>query len=160
HAGVTTSGGQLALQEHPLWTVPLPGTAYYPLIAGGTVFVTVGNAPGGTLGAYLYAFDAQTGATRWGPGDITGNSNWAGATSDAGKVFAIKGSGVLASFDATTGAAGWSVALGGGAGAPPTASNGVIYAVTDLALSAIDEASGNVLWSQQLAASYASAATV
>src|SRR5215831_3252894 len=63
HAGVTASGGVLALQETPLWSAPLSGASSYPIIAGGRVFVTTAGLPGsGTgYGTQLHAFDAQTG---------------------------------------------------------------------------------------------------
>ena len=50
HAGVTTSGGTLALQETPLWRVDLPGRISYPLIADGGVFATSAGIPGGGNG--------------------------------------------------------------------------------------------------------------
>ena len=38
HAGVTTSGGTLALQTQPVWSVQLPGPISYPLIDDGGVY--------------------------------------------------------------------------------------------------------------------------
>jgi hypothetical protein len=151
HAGVTTSGGVLALQEHPLWSVTLPGPISYPLIAGNGVFVTVSNPPGGSYGSHLYALDSQTGATRWGPVDLHSTQYWAAATYDAGALFVINDAGALTRFDAASGTVGWSVTLGGSFSAPPTASNGVVYVTGSLGLSAVDETSGSVLWTKSIA---------
>ena len=84
HAGVTASGGVLALQETPLWSAPLSGTSSYPIIAGGRVFVTTAGLPGSAnnYGTELYAFDAQTGATLWGPRPGQRVAQFAVCTSD------------------------------------------------------------------------------
>ena len=77
HAGVTSSGGALALQPKPLWTRTVTGTVSYPVIAGGRVFVTAPAASGpGTL---INAFDAKTGSTVWGPVAIGGTYPWSAA---------------------------------------------------------------------------------
>ncbi|HYC09693.1 MAG TPA: PQQ-binding-like beta-propeller repeat protein, partial [Steroidobacteraceae bacterium] len=60
HAAVTTSGGALALQQQPLWTVALSGRISYPLIADGMVFVTTADTHTYGAGTHLYAFDAAT----------------------------------------------------------------------------------------------------
>jgi len=147
HAGSTSSGGALALQPTPLWKVSLPAAISYPLIAGGAVFVTVAK-PNTTSGTTLYALNAATGGTPWGPVDLGGNTLWSNATYDAGKLFVLNWDGTLSSFDATTGARGWSASLGTYAfDAPPTASNGVIYVSGYGYLRAIDESSGSTKWS-------------
>jgi outer membrane protein assembly factor BamB len=147
HAGVTSSGGALALQPTPLWKVSLPAAISYPLIAGGAVFVTVAK-PNTTNGTTLYALNAATGATLWGPVDLGGNTLWSNATYDAGKLFVLNWDGTLSSFDATTGAPGWSASLGTYAfDAPPTASNGVIYVSGYGYVRAIDESNGSTKWS-------------
>src|SRR6516164_3961025 len=67
HAGVTTSGGTLALQPQPVWSVQLPGPISYPLIADRGVYVTSAGIPGGNGngGSQLYALDAKTGNNLW-----------------------------------------------------------------------------------------------
>jgi outer membrane protein assembly factor BamB len=152
HAGVTTSGGALALQQTPLWTVDLPGNISYPLIAEGGVFVTSAGIPGGGNGTQLYALDAQTGKNLWGPVALPGTYQYSLITYDAGSVFVVNSDGILSSFNAATGAPGWSVQLPGqySFSSPPTASNGVIYiggSGDGGTLYAVSETSGAVLWS-------------
>src|SRR5215469_2900588 len=151
HAGVTTSGGVLALQETPLWTAPLSGASSFPIIAGGRVFVTSAGVPGGNYGTQLHAFDAQTGATLWGPLTLSGTYYWSGLTYDAGTLFVVNFDGLLRSYDAATGAAGWSIQLPGqyAFSSPPTASNGIVYvggAGSGGTLYAVNETNGQVLW--------------
>jgi outer membrane protein assembly factor BamB len=148
HAGVTSSGGALALQTTPLWQVSLPGAISYPLIAGGGVFVTVAK-PNTLNGTLLYALDAKTGATLWGPVDLGGDTLWSALAYDGGKVFALNWDGTLSSYDAVSGAPGWSISLGSNFfGAPPTASNGVVYLSYNGFVTAINESSGATNWSQ------------
>lgn len=142
HAGVTTSGGVLALQESPAWSVAL-SSPLSPIIAGGHVFVTAG----GSSGSLLYAFDAQTGQPVWGPLNVT--ATW--LTYDNGKLFSVNASGLMQSFDAATGTAGWSVQLPGqyAFSSAPTASNGIVYvggAGSGGTLYAVNETNGTVLW--------------
>jgi outer membrane protein assembly factor BamB len=154
HAGVTASGGVLALQETPLWSAPLSGASSYPIIAGGRVFVTTAGLPGsGTAyGTQLYAFDAQTGATLWGPLAISGTYYWSGLTYDSGTLFVVNFNGQLSAYDAATGTAKWGpVQLPGqyAFSSPPTASNGIVYvggAGSGGTLYAVNETDGTVLW--------------
>jgi outer membrane protein assembly factor BamB len=151
HAGVTTSGGSVALQASPLWSVNLAGPISYPLIANGTVYVTIGAPASGNNGTQLLALDAKTGNTVWGPVSIPGNYLWSNATFDGGKVFVLNFNGVLASFDAATGTPGFSEQLPGqyAFSSPPTASGGVVYAGgagDGGTVYAIAESSGAVKW--------------
>ena len=145
HAGVTTSGGTLALQLTPRWTVTLPDASSYPLIVGNRVYALAGGL--------LYALDVQTGATLWGP---TQAASGIGTTYDAGKVFVVSNNGLLSSFDAASGAPGWSVQLPGqySFSSPPTASNGAVYvggAGSGGTLYAVNETNGAVLWTASVA---------
>lgn len=156
HAGVTTSGGALALQQTPLWSVSFPGAVSYPVIAGGTVFVTTAGLPGSTYGTQLYAFNAQTGKPAWGPVPLSGTYFWSNATYEAGKLFVVNYDGLLRSYDAVTGAAGWSVQLPGqyAFSSPPTASGGIVYvggAGSGGTLYAVGESNGAVLWTAAVA---------
>ena len=149
HAGVTTSGGVLALQPKPLWTRTVNGQASYPVIAGGRVFITSGDIT--TSGAVLNAFDVGTGATLWGPVMVGGTYPWAAATYESGKLFVLNTNGVLHSVDAVAGTVGWSVQLPGQymfSGAP-NATNGVVFASgagSGGTAYAVDEATGSVIW--------------
>lgn len=147
HAGVTTSGGVLALQQSPAWSAAL-SSPFSPIIAGGRVFVTAG----GSSGSLLYAFDAQTGQPVWGPLNVT--ATW--LTYDKGKLFSVNASGLMQSFDAATGTAGWSVQLPGqyAFSSAPTASNGIVYvggAGSGGTLYAVNETNGTVLWTGSVA---------
>ena len=61
---------------------------FIPTIAEGKVFVLVDN--GSDYGTNLYALDAATGATVWGPfQDKFGSFSFAGLAYDAGRVFVL-----------------------------------------------------------------------
>ena len=62
-----SSADQLTAPLAPLWTRDLGGTVSYPLMVNGRVFVATTSAPGGSYGSELWALDAVTGATLWGP---------------------------------------------------------------------------------------------
>ncbi len=150
HSGNVVFSNPITFPNNPAWSVTLNGAISYPLIAGGMVFVTTSNpGTGGNIyGTSLYALDEQTGGIVWGPIAISGTYFWSTGTYDHGKIFVINFDGLLRSFDAATGTAGWSTALPGAYGfsAPPTAVNGIVYALSSGALYAVDESSGNVLW--------------
>src|ERR1700722_10316499 len=140
HAGVTTSGGTLALQLTPRWTQTLPGPSGYPLIVGNQVYAVAAGL--------LYAFNVQTGAAVWGPIQVP---TAVGITYDSGTLFVVSESGLVSSFAAGTGTAGWSVQLGQYLfSSAPTASNGIVYvggAGSGGTLYALNETSGAILWS-------------
>jgi outer membrane protein assembly factor BamB len=153
HAGVTTSGGVLALQPTPLWSVTLPGAISYPVIAGGGVFVTTAGLSGSNYGTELYAFDALSGKPLWGPVALSGTYFWSNVSYEGGKLFVVNYDGLLRSYDAVTGTAGWSVQLPGqyAFSSPPTASGGIVYvggAGSGGTLYAVSESNGTVLWTQ------------
>ncbi len=114
HAGVTTSGGSISLQQAPLWTYPVTGSSSYPLIAGGRVFLTYRVSNNNNFaGNYLVALDAQSGQLLWGPIVVGLPWAWTNATYDAGRLFVLDYRGNLLSFDAKTGTPGWSRTMPG-----------------------------------------------
>jgi outer membrane protein assembly factor BamB len=156
HSGAAALTGPLSFPSSPAWSVTLNGPAGYPLIAGGMVFVMTGANPGQTYGTSLYALDEATGNIVWGPKSIAGTYFWAGHAYDHGTVFVVNFDGLLQSFDATTGAAGWSTQLPGQTAfsSPPTAVNGVVYtggAGSGGTVYAVDESTGSVLWTASVA---------
>lgn len=156
HSGFATFGAPLTFPSSPTWSVTLNGAASYPLIAGGKVYVTT-SSPGTTgYGTSLYALDEATGNIVWGPVTLSGTYYWSGHAYDHGKIFVVNYDGLLRSFDATTGAPGWSTQLPGqyAFSSPPTAVNGVVYvggAGTGGTLYAVDESNGGVLWTAPVA---------
>jgi outer membrane protein assembly factor BamB len=145
HAGATTSGGVLALQLTPRWTVTLPAASAYPLIVGTNVYAVANGL--------LYAFDVQTGAAVWGPTQVP---SAIGATYDGGKIFVVSTVGLLSAFDSATGTPGWSVQLPGqyAFSSPPTASNGTVYvggAGSGGTLYAVNEINGALFWTASVA---------
>jgi len=133
-----------------LWSIDLGQPISYPLIAGGKVFVTVRNASSNTTnyGTQLYAFDAATGAVAWGPAPISGTYYWSAAAYENGRVFVLNFDGLLRSFDAQTGALSWTRQLGGyWFDSAPSAAQGIVYALGNDVLWAVDTATGAVLWS-------------
>jgi outer membrane protein assembly factor BamB len=158
HAGVTTSGGALALQTQPLWSVQLPGPISYPLIADGGVYVTSAGIPGGNGngGSQLYALDAKTGKNLWAPVTLPATNTASYLAYDGGNVFALTSDGVLSSYNAATGVAGWSEQLAGqySFSSPPTASNGILYvggAGAGGTLYAVAESTGALVWTNAVA---------
>lgn len=158
HSGLASFIAPLTFPASPTWSVTLNGTVSYPLVAGGMVFVTTAKPPVVGLSPYgtsLYALNKQTGAIIWGPVAISGTYFWSGHAYDHGKLFVINYDGKLSSFDAVTGAAGWSVQLPGQSSftSPPTAVNGIVYvggAGSGGTLYAVDESNGNVLWTSSV----------
>ena len=110
-------------------------TISYPLIAEGKVFVLVDN--GIDWGTNLYALDAATGATVWGPfQDKSHRFSFAGLAYDAGRIFVLNYDGFLRAFNAASGAIIWETYLGGEYPdhrilweftSPPTAVGGTVY---------------------------------
>jgi outer membrane protein assembly factor BamB len=138
------------------WSRDLGGPISYPLIAEGKVFVTVANqTPTGVAGSKLYALDAATGATSWGPIDLAETYGWSGIAYDAGRIFALNYNGLLRAFDAASGAMFWETQLTLGPGqvwafsSPPTALGGLVYtggARNGGAVYAVSEQDGSIRW--------------
>ncbi len=153
------SGMRLAPTAALRWTRDLHGLVSYPLIVGGRVFVTVGNATPANPGAYgskLYALDARNGATLWGPIALAGPYDFSATAYDNGRIYVVSDEDRVRAFDAVTGGLVWNVPLEPGwnsAGAPLTASGGVVYvpeADSGGRVLALDESDGSALWSVQL----------
>jgi len=134
------------------WEVDLGGSVSYPLIAGGTVFVTVLfqplNLPWYTR---LYALDFNTGRSRWGPVEFP--TRWAAAAYDGGRVFVQLGTGFLKAFDAVSGAALWTTRLpntaqDGDSQSPPSAVGGTVFTEGSAYSDAVSESTGMLLWSE------------
>jgi outer membrane protein assembly factor BamB len=147
------------------WAVDLGGPVSYPLIAGGKVFVTVGNvaqpnAP--NYGSSLVALDQQTGQLAWGPIKLGGSTYWSAATYENGRVFAIDAAGVLRAFDAGSGGLIWSRQLEDNRyifDSAPTAFRGLVYVggagsqtTTDPGgtVWAVRENDGSIAWSTRV----------
>lgn len=144
-----------------LWSVNLQATVSYPLIAGGKVFVLAGDSNAGNVS--LYALDARTGSTLWGPVVVpNGVYWWAAAAYEKGKVFVVPdssspfGAGAMFAYEAATGTLLWTSTLETQYlySSPPTALNGIVYtagAGEGGTVYAVSEANGNVLWTAGVA---------
>ena len=127
------------------WTVNVGGTPSYAVIASNRVFVVATNNDS----SQLYALDAATGASLWGPIPYAGP---AGITYDNGTLFVNSGvyttTGTLTALDAATGNVKWSVTIPGQWATewPPVASEGIVYMLDTGELTAFNESDGTVLW--------------
>jgi outer membrane protein assembly factor BamB len=134
------------------WTTTLAGNAFYPLIAGGKVFVTATTSQGEGL---LYAFDIATGQTAWGPVDIGSSGNFAAATYDSGRIFTLNGAGILQAFSAKKGSLLWTTQITSqySFSSPPTALHGMVYtgaAGSGGTVYAFNEGNGSQVWTQSV----------
>jgi outer membrane protein assembly factor BamB len=131
------------------WSVDIGGTASYPLIVGGKVFV-IGAGSVSTL----YALDAKTGTTLWSQPSPVGA--WIGAAYENGMVFVVPTSGTglngaMYAFAASDGHQVWGSTLTGqySFSSPPSAYNGIVYtsgAGSGGTVYAVRETDGTVLW--------------
>lgn len=147
HSGYVDFGTALALPVDPAWVVTLSDVASYPLIAGGRVFLLSRGSSNGGYGTRLHALHLATGAAAWGPLEVPGTYFWAAHAYEGGRLFVVNADGVVRSFDAATGAPGWTVQLSGWMSAPPTASGGLVYVGGGGRVSARDAADGRERWS-------------
>lgn len=132
------------------WTKIFTGLLSYPLIADGKVFVVEAADFAASSAPRLHALDRTSGAAAWTPAALPGTSFIAGHAYDRGKVFVSTFDGLVLSFDAVSGAAGWSTKLPSSYGfvSAPTAAGGVVY-LSDGGTNrvvAVDETNGALLW--------------
>ena len=135
------------------WSVDLGGATSYPLVVGGKVFVIAGPVSPGAP-SFLYALDADTGATSWSQPSPYGT--WVGAAYENGMVYVVPASGVglngaMAAYSADTGSHIWSTTLANQSvfSSPPTALNGIVYtggSGNGGTLYAVEETAGGVVW--------------
>jgi outer membrane protein assembly factor BamB len=135
------------------WAVDLGGSLSYPLIVQGKVFVTVSDVT--AYGTKLYALDAATGTTVWGPVELGGTYFWSNAAYEHGRVFAVNFDGRLRALDAQTGEILWSVQLPDqhAFSSPPTAGGGTVFvggAGIGGTLYAVDERDGSIRWTAEV----------
>jgi outer membrane protein assembly factor BamB len=125
-----------------LWSDTLDGSASYPVIAGGRVFVTT-SASGGSYGGDLYALNAKTGKVIWGPVPLSGTYYYFPLAFDNGQVFVSNFDGTVTAFNAATGVQAWSTATNYFAG-EPVASNGTVWLDTNAGIYGLSETTGAV----------------
>lgn len=148
HDGVltTTNATQYPSQSAPSWTRDLGAPVSYPLIVNDRVYLVTAEL-NQSYGSLLYALDANTGATVWGPISIAGTYFGSGLTYENGRLFVLMFEGDLHAFNAVDGAALWTVHLPTyWFEATPNAFGGIVFAAGDGGVSAVDETSGNILW--------------
>jgi outer membrane protein assembly factor BamB len=126
-----------------LWSVTLNGDVSYPVIAGGRVFVTTSN-PDGAYGGDLYALDARTGKTLWGPIPLSGTYYTFTLAFDSGRVFVNDFDGTVRAFNATTGAQEWSTTTEYFSG-EPVAANGTVWVDGSPGVTGLSESTGAVV---------------
>src|SRR5690349_16003407 len=155
HTGAIATSGLLP-PLHVRWSVDLGATVSYPLIAEGKVFVIAGPDANGHVN--LYALDASSGNTLWGPVQIPeGAYWWAAAAYDNGTVFVVPNttqgfsSGELIAYSARDGSQQWTATLTGQYffTAPPTVGDGFVYtggAGVGGTVYAVKESDGSLAW--------------
>jgi outer membrane protein assembly factor BamB len=153
HTGVTSFTTPLQLPLAQVWSLSFPSSVSYPLIVNGKVYVTYSNAS--SYGSSLIAIDENTGATVWGPIAIAGTYFSSYAAYDNGVIFVVNTDGLLRTYNADTGVAGWTLQLPNqySFSSPPTATGGVVYisgSGSGGTLYAVGESSHTVLWSKPL----------
>ncbi len=126
------------------WSVVLNGPTSYPVIADGKVFVTTSHAGPG-YGGWLYALDAATGATVWGPVPLAGTYFYFPLAYDAGRVFVNNFDGKVVAFSAKNGKQLWAKTTAYFSG-EPVASDGTVYVHGSSSVWALSEADGHVEW--------------
>jgi outer membrane protein assembly factor BamB len=126
------------------WSVALNGSASYPIIADGKVFVVTAT-PGGNPGGWLYALDAATGKVAWGPVPLGGSYYFFALAYDGGKLFVNGFDGTITAFDPEKGAQLWSTVTVNFS-SEPVATGGVVYVYGSGRVAAVSESNGAVAW--------------
>jgi outer membrane protein assembly factor BamB len=151
HTGAITLDKTFRPPLKTLWNVTAEGPISYPLIARGKVFVWVSHFSATGNGGRLYALDKDSGTIVW-LVDFPSNFGGGNITYDRGRVFVITDQAIVHAFDADSGSEAWTARTGQPfSSTVPTASNGTLYIVSNGSggtLSALDEESGNALWTQ------------
>lgn len=129
------------------WSADLGGTVQGTVIQGTTIYV-VTLAPNNST-SLLSALDASTGATLWGPVGLQAYVAQGIPAYSSGRLFIVTTSGTMRAFDAGSGLPLWSTSLStsGFTWAPPTAANGLVYASGASHVYAVDQTSGQLVWS-------------
>ncbi|MBX7483048.1 PQQ-binding-like beta-propeller repeat protein [Qipengyuania qiaonensis] len=149
------SYGHLALAEAPTraFAVNVEGASQRrrlgasPVVGGGMMFAVGGD---GTL----TAFDAQTGARRWGynPGvesELKPSAFGGGASYDNGKVYMTDGVGDVVALNATDGSVIWKVKPSGPLRGSPTVAFGSVFVMTqDNQIFALNATNGEIQWQE------------
>lgn len=158
HEGVSATAVAPPLQA--AWTTAVGGSLVLgtPVISGATVVVAHADRAAGDHGG-LVALDLATGAIRWQvttPYPVT-----AAPAIDGDTVVATLASGEVRGYALADGTPRWQQAIAVGVPslaaslwAPPTISNGVVFAGVEGRFSALDVATGAVLWSVDLQPQY------
>jgi outer membrane protein assembly factor BamB len=142
------------------WSVPVAGTASYPIIANGMVFVIGGG--NGTTPSTLYGLNGATGATVWTQPIPTGFGSWIGAAYEKGTLFLVTtrnpgfSAGGIFAFAASDGHEVWSANLSGqySFSSSPSALRGIVYtggAGGGGTVYAVSEINGATLWTASVA---------
>jgi outer membrane protein assembly factor BamB len=143
-----------SLPTGALWSVNVGGPASFALIAQNLVYVTVASTSsttGGVLGE-LIALNQSSGATVWGPVEISGSSS---SAYDNGMVFVVNAGGLMQAFNATNGNLLWSATLPDQLdfSSGVTALNGYVYtggAESGGTVYALSETTGALIWTAEV----------
>ena len=148
HTGSVTFAGGFAAPLKKLWTFDTKGAVTYPLVAGGQVFV-VSN------GNDVFALDALTGKRHW-EHLLSGNDNL--GAYDNGMLFFDNSDGQVTALIARSGRQAWGAQVSSDfSSSAPIALNGQLF-VAGPALTALDESTGAIQWSNGIEATDGSAA--
>jgi len=144
---VNFAGGvQLPAQSSPAWSRDLGYPTQWPLIADGRVYL-VSRPPAAFR---LYALDQATGAIVWGPIERTDTVTRGYAYAN-GRVFVLSFDGELEAFDAADGDLLWSKDLPESwFVSAPTAYGGLVFATGEAGTFALDEATGETRWTNDM----------
>jgi outer membrane protein assembly factor BamB len=99
--------------EPPLgvrWALDFGAPVSYPVVAGGTVFVTVRPADGAAYGTTAVAVDLATGAVRW-TRPVGGTYFWSALAYGDGRLYLLNFDGRLSALSPTTGGTLWTTQL-------------------------------------------------